>query len=390
MTAPRPRRCLVHAGLPRGAGVVPGTAVIEDGVLVELSFGRLLAEPWTQTYELPDGILFPGLIDIHLHGGGGHDVAAGRDALRALGGWLASRGVTGFLASVASRPWDSLLAACRTVSEATLAKDPPNLLGLHLEGPFLSRSRAGALAADSFRLPDIAAYRALRAAAGPSLRVITIAPELPGAAEVIAACQRDGVVAALGHTDANFEEAQAGFAAGLSHVTHLFNAMSSFHHRAPGSVGAALGPAPASVELIMDGEHLHLAAANLARRVLGPSQVVLVSDSLPAAGTSHATSLWEGREVFRRGARLVLADGTLAGSSTPLIDGLALVIESGWDRAEALAMATANPARVLRLESRKGKLLAGFDADLIVVDRGWGVMLAMVGGQQIWPRHAGG
>jgi N-acetylglucosamine-6-phosphate deacetylase len=382
-------KTLVYTGLVRGSEVVPGTAVIEDGILVELCYGRHLSEPWAKTFAIPEGILLPGLIDIHLHGGGGHDAAAGRESLRALGHWLASRGVTGFLASVAPRPWERLLGTVRTIAEATLACDPPNLLGLHLEGPFISQERAGALAPGTFRLPDIGAYRALRAAAGPALKVLTLAPELPGASEVIGACGRDGVVAALGHADATYEEARQGFGAGLSHVTHLYNAMSPFHHRAPGAVGASLASDSATVELIMDGQHLHPLAANLARSSVGPPRVVLVSDSVPAAGTTQGVSVWEGREVFRRGARLVLADGTLAGSSGTLIEGLASLIAAGWERAEALAAATVNPARVLGLASRKGMLLPGFDADMVVVDRNWRVLLTLAGGRQIWPRQTG-
>lgn len=392
MTPAAPGRSLIRACLMRGGEPVPGTVVVEDGIVVELCYGRLLTEPWARTYELPDGIVLPGLIDMHLHGGGGYATTDGREALRALGRWLAAHGVTGFLASVPPGPWEELLARCRTVAEAASAGDPPNLLGLHLEGPFLSPARAGALAEDAFRHPTAGAYRALRAAAGSALKVLTMAPELPGAGEVAAACRRDGVVAAMGHTDATYEEAQAGFDAGISHVTHLFNAMSPFHHRAPGAAGAALASETAVMELICDGQHLHPGALALAQTAAGAGspRLVLVSDALPAAGTSQSAFVWEGRPVTRRQSRLVLADGTLAGSAVPLIGAVDWAARSGFGTSAAIAMATANPAFALGLASRKGRLVPGLEADVVVVDRCWRVLLTLVRGFQMWPAPAAG
>lgn len=369
----------------RGGERVPGTVVVEDGVIVELCFGRRLSEPWARTYDLPGALVLAGLIDLHVHGGGGFAAADGREHLRRLGAWLAARGVTGFLASVPSRPQDELCSACRAVAEAASAGDPPNLLGLHLEGPFLSPERAGSLPAGSFRQPSPLAYRSLRAVCGSWLKVLTIAPELPGAGEVIAACRRDGVVAAMGHTNAGFDEARAGLSSGMAHVTHLFNAMSPFHHRAPGAVGAALTSETATAELILDGEHVHPAAMALARSAMGASRLIVVSDALPVAGTARESSLWEGREVFRRGPRLVFADGTLAGSAVSLNEALATAIGWGLEPAEAVAMASANPAAVLGLEGRKGRLVPGQDADLVVMDKDWRALLTLVRGRRVWP-----
>jgi N-acetylglucosamine-6-phosphate deacetylase len=380
-------RCLVLGDLLQGGDRVPGTVAIEDGVLVDIFVGRRPHEHPTEIYDLPGGLVLPGLIDMHIHGGGGYSTTGGADGLRGLGRWLASRGVTGFVASVAARPQDELTAACRAVAEAADAGAPPNLLGLHLEGPFLNPERAGALLAQHFRTPSYPLYRALRAAAGPWLRVLTIAPELPDAGEIIAACRRDGVVAAMGHTSASFEEAVSGISAGIgiTHVTHLFNAMSPFHHRSPGAVGAALTSHSATAELIADGQHLHAGALALARRALGSERLVLVSDALPAAGMCQASSTWDGRQVFRRGHRLVLADGTLAGSALHLNEILASAIAQGLPVAEAVAMATANPAAVLGLERRKGRLLPGQDADIVVVDHRWQPILTLIRGRRFWP-----
>jgi N-acetylglucosamine-6-phosphate deacetylase len=220
------------------------------------------------------------------------------------------------------------------------------------------------------------------------LKMMTLAPELPGAGEVIAACVRDGVVAAAGHTDASYEQAVAGFSRGVRHVTHLYNAMRPFHHRDPGVVGAALSLPGITAEIILDGHHVHRAAFEIAFRVLGPQSLALVSDALPLTGAQSACGAWAGRSLARSGTRVTLDSGALAGGGCALCKAVARAVSWGADPPAAAEMASLAPAAVLGLASRKGRVLPGYDADLVVIDQRWNVLLTLIGGLQAWPAPA--
>jgi len=380
-----PPTVIVTGQLLRGDCAEAGSVVIEHGQIVELAYGTALNDPAARHSHIPQGLILPGLIDLHVHGIGGYAVFADREQLRWAGRKLAACGVTGFLASVPVLPWDMMQQACRMLAAATADRDPPNLLGIHVEGPHLSPARPGSQSPSLLRPASLADYRALRAAGGNALRVMTIAPELPGAHEVIEACRRDGTVAAMGHTNADFEQAQAGFEAGITHVTHLYNAMRGFHHRSPGAIAAALVRPGVTAELILDGEHIARGAWELARRALGPERLVLVSDQLPCSGAGQDARLWDGRPVRPAGRRLTLDDGTLAGSAISLLDAVWKARQWGAGWAEAVAGASRVPASVLGLGARKGNLLPGMDGDLCVVAPGQEpqVLLTLIGGRVV-------
>lgn len=375
------RTAVITGHLVREGGLVPGAVVVRDHLIVEVSYGQTITDRTASHYDFPEGVIVPGLIDLHLHGGGGHHAYRDPEDLRALGRHLLGQGVTGFCASVPALPWSELQAACRMLAGACRDGDPPNLLGIHLEGPHLNPRRCGSQPPEHLRPPSLPDYRALRAAAGPALRLMTIAPELPGAAEVIAACRADGVVACLGHTEATYEQAGAGFSAGISHVTHLFNGMAGFHHRRPGAVAAALLQPGITAELILDGEHLHRGAWELARRALGPGRIVLVSDALPCAGTPAAAATWEGRPLERRGKRLTLADGTLAGSDISLSQAVRQALAWGATWKEAVESSSLLPARLLGLGDRSAGLIPGQRADICVLSPDQRAWLVLLGGQ---------
>lgn len=367
---------------------VPATVVWTGAQITELAIGRHLRPAGAGVYEFVDGLIVPGLIDLHVHGGGGYAWQDGPAAIAAAAHWLASNGTTGFLASLPPLAWQRFTAAIHDVAAACSTGEPPNLLGLHLEGPFLSPRRAGSIGPTHLRAPSLVDYCALRAVAGQSLKILTLAPELPGAADVLAACARDNVIAAAGHTDGSYEEVAAGFGRGVAHVTHLYNAMRPFHHRAPGAVGAALlSPAPVCAEVIMDGLHVEAGAWRLARQVLGPERIVYVSDALPSAGKA-GDGFWLDQPVRRAGRRLSLADGTIAGSDISLREAVRQAIRWGAPPGEAVACATAVPAGVLGLAQRKGRLLPGYDADIAVFGPDWQPYLTICGGQRIWPAGA--
>ena len=267
---------------------------------------------------------------------------------------------------------DELEAARHAASGATA-------LGLHLEGPLLSPVRAGAHPRAAIAAADIAALSSVLAR--DAVRLVTLAPERPGAFDWIRRLREAGVVVSLGHTDASYDELRRGIDAGATLVTHLYNAMSPFHHREPGAVGAALDDDRVAVGIIADGVHCHAAAVRLALRAKGPRGVVLVTDAMAAAGLGPGTYPLGGIEVIVDATSARLADGTLAGSILTMDRALReLVGMTGASVADALRMASEVPARILGLAT-KGRIAVGCDADLVLLDRSLEVVATVVGGR---------
>jgi len=280
---------------------------------------------------------------------------------------LLSRGVTSFLATTVATPVDDLVPLVAATQQAKVTG--ARLLGCHLEGPWLSPDHAGAQDRKALVAPDLAALERLLQAGPPVL--LTLAPELPGATDVIARAADAGVVVSLGHSGATYAESVAAVEAGASHVTHCFNAMSGLHHREPGLVGAALDLRSLTVELIADGVHVHPAAARLLWRSVGAQRVCLVSDAvdLDLPGTT--------------GVRL--PDGTLAGSRAGLDQGVRNLVEWGVPLVDALTMAAATPARVTG-RGDLGSLAVGTPADVVLLDDELQVVVTIVDGVVSWQR----
>ena len=339
------------------------------------------------SFELSGYTLVPGFIDLHVHGGGGFSVTAGDPA--ALDGfrrWVVQTGVTAFLASLVGPSPEALVDALG----ATLAHPAPGAvcLGFHLEGPFVNPRRAGALPSGWLRPPDGELMARLLQAASGRVRLVTLAPELPGALGIIRQVVQAGAVVALGHTDADHEQFMQAVEAGARHVTHCFNAMRGFHHREPGALGAAL-LAPVTAELIADGVHVHPAAAELLLRVKGPDGVVLVSDAVAAAGLGEGTFELAGQTVYARQGRATLRDGTLAGSVLTMDRAVRFVVQQlGRPLEEAVRMASLNAARCLGLEGVRGRIAVGYLADLVVLDGQLEVAATFVEGRLAFCRAA--
>ncbi|MFN2539761.1 MAG: N-acetylglucosamine-6-phosphate deacetylase [Mycobacteriales bacterium] len=323
---------------------------IADGVVV--ATGPAGTEP----AQLVD-VIAPGFVDVHVHALDGCGVVLEDTDVSGLGTALAHRGVTSFLATTGAAPLDHLLAVLAA------AGDVPGCLGVHLEGPWLSPARAGAQPVQHLCLPSVTDLRTLLAA-GP-VRVITLAPELTGAHEVIRAAREAGVVVSLGHSDASYAEALAAVELGASHITHCFNAMSGLHHREPGLVGAAFDSADLTVEVIADGVHVHPAAVRALVSAAGPERVCLVSDAvdLPVGGKDAAR----------------LADGTLAGSRSGLDAAVRNVVAWGIAVEDALVMAATTPARVAGRPDL-GRIAVGAPADLVLLDDRLRVVQTLRGG----------
>ena len=313
----------------------------------------------------------PGFIDMHVHGGGGASFTDGgpQDARRAAA-FHRAHGTTRIVASLVTAPVDELER--RVVMLAALA-DEGVIDGIHLEGPFLSAARCGAQNPRYLTAPDVAAFRTLHAAARGWLTMITIAPELPGALDVIHAATAAGVIAAAGHTDASAEVTAGAIAAGISHATHLFSGMRPFHHRAPGPVGALLD-SQVTCEVIADGVHLHDTVIRLAARAVGPGNLVLITDAMAAAGMPDGTyRLGELPVTVTEGvARLALSQttpGAIAGSTATMDQVVRHAITAvGLSVPAVAAAAGTTPARRLGLAKETGALRPGLAADIVLLD----------------------
>jgi len=354
-----------------GARVVSGDEVFDHGwVRVE---GDRIAEvgsgpaSTSDVTDLGGAWLVPGFVDIHVHGGGGASFCDGDpgQARRAAEFHLA-HGSTTVIASLVTAPAGSVLDSVRML--ARLAETGV-IAGTHLEGPYLAAARCGAHDPALLRVPDLDELAELLDAGRGTVRQVTVAPELPGALDVIKLIADAGVVAAVGHTDATYAQARAGFDVGATLATHLYNGMRPVHHREPGVVTAALADERVAVELINDGVHLHPAIVRDAFARAGAGRVALVTDAMTAAGAGDGEYELGGRQVVVTGGVAQLADGGAIAGSTLTMDVAVrrAVREAGVSMVDAVRAAATTPARVLRLD-RVGAIAAGQQADLVVLD----------------------
>jgi N-acetylglucosamine-6-phosphate deacetylase len=362
--------------------LIPGGVVVVEGSKIrevrpeDVEKGEVI--------DMTGCIVAPGFVDIHVHGGGGYDVMdPSPGALDGLSMFLAQGGVTSFLPTAYTAPREAILEAARGVRGAMgKGTKGARVLGLHMEGPYISPERCGAQNRDHVRKPEIGELDEVDGESGGNLRVVTIAPEVDGALGAIAWLNSRGKTAAAGHTDATYEEAVAAFDAGMNHVSHLFNGMRPFHQREPGVAGAALGDERVTVELIADGFHIHPAALKMAVRLKGAESTALVSDSIAPAGMSDGEYDFGGLKVSVKKGRSLLESERLAGSTIRLCDAVRNMVElAGFPLTEAVKMATSTPARIVGVDVRKGSLVPGMDADITVLDRNLSVMLTMVEGR---------
>ncbi len=366
-----------------GARVVTPHGVL-DGAWVEVVDGRIdrveTSPAPPQAVDLGGGWLVPGFIDLHVHGGGGHDFTSSVEDMAAGVAFHRRHGTTGTLVSLMAGPVDAMSEQLGWAAGLTTAGE---VLGAHLEGPFLSRTRCGAQNQRHLAAPDPLVLAKLLSAGQGSVRSVTVAPELPRALHLIEDIVAAGAIAAVGHTDATYEQAAAGFAAGATLATHLFNAMGSMSQRAPGPAVAALD-AGVYVELINDGVHVHEALTRLAS-ASAPGRVALITDAISATGVGDGHySLGDQDVVVKDGqARLASTHG-LAGSTLTMDEAVRRAVQAvGLTIEQASAAASTTPARVLGIDNRCGAIEPGLDADLVVLDDGLRVQRVMVRGDWV-------
>ena len=350
--------------------------LVEDHAIVECV--SRTARPIPQRARLVDfgdAILAPGYVDIHIHGGAGHDLmVADSSGISAVEQLLFKHGVTSYFPTTVTAPLEQTWSALDRLADAIenssrdngARKDRAQPIGIHLEGPFLSHARRGVHPPEDLLLPTLPAFERFWQAARGHIRVLTIAPELEGAKEVIAEAARRGVCVSVGHSDSDVDSTRAAVAAGARHATHTFNAMRPLDHRNPGIIGEVLTDTRLSADIIADGIHLDPAIVDLFLKAKGPEAAVLITDAISATGMPEGRYRLGTFEVEVKDGRCMVG-GKLAGSVLTMDRAVRNVMQfAHWDLQSALRLATFNPARVVGLANR-GKLEAGAQADFVVL-----------------------
>ena len=341
-------------------------------------------EDQEQEISLNGAYVLPGLVDIHTHGNSGHDFSDGSaEGLESIGKYMASHGITSFLPTSMTLPYDRLEAAFQTA--AGYMKNPPDdgarVLGVHMEGPYFSEKKKGAQNSAYLKLPDADGFRELQEKCGGIIRIVDVAPELDGAEEFVRAAAKISRVSAA-HTDASYEDAARAFDAGASHVTHLFNAMPPIHHRRPGVIGAGCERENVYAELICDGLHVHPSVIRMAFKLF-PGRICLISDSLRCCGMPEGVYELGGQSITLKDGQARIADGNLAGAVANLYEDLVNAIHFGIKVEEAVLAATLNPARQAGMDDEIGSLETGKKADFLVCDAEWNLQQVYIGGRRI-------
>src|SRR5580704_3457796 len=364
--------------------------------------GRITAIGHRDEVKIPAGAIdyvaagmtvVPGFVDVHIHGAGGHDVMeATPAALDCITSTVARYGTTSILATTVTASVDETCRSLDGIAKYIRAHEKfedaeqdkgglaAEILGIHLEGPFISRARRGVHPPDTITRPSVEILDKFRAAADGLIRIITIAPEIPGALDLIHYAVSNGIVASIGHTDANFEQTQAAIQAGARHSVHFYNAMRPFSHRDPGVIGAILTEPDVTAEVIADGIHVAGPAIQVLLGTKGFDTVLLASDATAATGMPDGNFRLGNFEVIVKDGVCRNAEGKLAGSTLTLDRALRYIIALGVPLIDAVRMATILPARRISLAGKKGIIAVGADADLVVLTPDLRVVGAMTRG----------
>jgi N-acetylglucosamine-6-phosphate deacetylase len=365
--------------IPRGSVVVDGARIVAVGPA-----GDVPAAGGARQLDATGLTLVPGFIDLQLNGAFGHDFTADPSTIWPAAAGLPRYGVTAFLPTIITSPLEQVDAGLRVVTGGR-PRDFRGAapLGIHAEGPFLNPKKKGAHNQQYLRPPTAADVAGWSPASG--MRLVTMAPELPGALDVIGALTARGVVVSTGHSFATYDEAVAGFDAGARYGTHLFNAMPSLGHRDPGLPGALLSDDRMTVGFIADGVHTHRSIIALVWRMLGPKRMSLVTDAMAALGMPAGTHRLGDYDVIVDATSCRLADGTLAGSILELDQALRNLIEiTGCTLGEALETMTTTPARLLGMERERGQIAPGFSADMVLLSPALRVLTTIAAGEVVY------
>ena len=373
--------------------LVSGKAIIiEKGKIIEIVNKEELKTATltgVEVIEAKDKFIVPGYIDIHIHGGGGSDVMDGDyEAINQIAITHSHFGTTSFLPTTMTMSKDKIIRSLRSICEAVKkGTEGAEILGIHMEGPYINPEKKGAQKEIDIREPSIEEFSEFNKASGNLIRLVTIAPEMPGAIDLIKYLYKQGIIASVGHSNATYVQTRAGIQAGLSHVTHTFNAMRELHHREPGVVGAALTSPELTVEVIADGIHIHPIVLKILTKIKEAEEIVLITDAMRAAGLKEGTYDLGGQEVIVTKGQARLKDGTLAGSVLTMDKAVKnMASKVGVPLPKAIQMASFNPARSIGIDDKKGSLEPGKDADIVILNKNLETELTIVAGKIVYRR----
>lgn len=365
-----------------------GYIKIKDNLIDEIgTTDRLGSIEEYEVLEIPSGYhVVPGFIDVHIHGVNGADTMdATKEALDTMVTALPKEGTTSFLATTITQEAEEIEKAIKNAGEyieMQSGQGKAEILGIHLEGPFVNAKKAGAQPIQHIIDPNLELFKQWQALAKGTIKLVTLAPERPGGLEMVRYLKENGVIPSIGHTDATFEQVSEAIDAGANHVTHLYNQMRGLHHREPGVVGAAFLRDELKAEMIVDGVHVHPEMVNLAYKQKKSKGLLLITDSMRAKCLKNGTYDLGGQEVIVQDGKAVLGDGTLAGSILKLGHAVKNVLQyTGCTISEVIEMASVNPAKQLNVYNRKGSLAAGKDADIVILDDQMNVYMTFCRGE---------
>jgi N-acetylglucosamine-6-phosphate deacetylase len=364
-----------------------GNILLEDGIISGLGkSSEIKPSQDFRKIDVTGKLVCPGFADLLVHGGAGHGFADdNEESIEKISAYFLQHGSTTMLASLFAKPEKLLLQDLKRVADYIENHPRSNIRGIHMEGPYLNRQFKGAMNQNYLWKPDVESWEKIWKASKGHIKIMTIAPELPNAVEVMRAAAQVGVVLSIGHSMANYDEVLNAIDNGAAHVTHIFNAMKPFHHRTPGIVLGSLMHNELKIELIADTLHVHPAVIQLLLKLKGASGIILVSDSIRAGGMHEGEYEFADQKIFMKGKKAFLEDGTLAGSTLTLNLAVKnMVTEAGAKITEAVRMASLNAVKVLDLDHKKGILAVGKDADIVVLNGDYKVELTILNGNVVF------
>jgi N-acetylglucosamine-6-phosphate deacetylase len=379
-----PRKLLL-----RDARIVLENRIIEDGmILVEderiVSVGEAQSQVDAETLSLNGSTVLPGFIDVHIHGAVGVDVMeASADGLSEVSAYLATQGVTGWLATLVPGSDENYASVCSAVAQAMNDSGGARILGIHYEGPFVNSAQCGALHTEYFKTYSGPIDLESLPVPKNSAHMITMAPEVDGGIELVRELKRRGWVISIGHTRAGLEVLEDACAAGARHMTHFMNAMSPLHHRSPGPIAWGLSRDDVTVDLIADGVHIHPFMLLLLMKTKRVNGISLISDAIAAAGKGDGDYQIWGEIITVKKGRTANAAGSIAGSVISMLDAVRLLHSLGVPYTDLAKMASSNPAKLLGIDRDLGSIAPGKRADLVALDDQGNVTLTLVGGRSV-------
>lgn len=359
-------------------GFVPGRVVINNEVIQEIEYFDSCDQLPKETQKVK---IIPGLIDIHLHGANGHDFCEGSlESIIEIEKYEKQHGIICFCMATMTLNKERISKICEVAGKYVLNKED-GLCGIYLEGPFVSGKKSGAQNKDYLQIPNTNLIDELNECSKNKIKYVVIAPELENGIDVIKDISEKEIKVSLGHTDADYDISKKAYNAGAKHITHMFNAMKPFNHRAPGICGYALDNDDIEIEVIADGVHLHESVVRMLFRIKNDDKIILVSDSTMATGLDDGKYYLGDKDIFVEGRKSTLSDGTIAGSVTNLYDCMVSAIKMGVNEAAAIKAATINPAKSIGISDFYGSIECGKSGKILLIDNQYN-LLEVIGDAQ--------